>query len=288
MAEIAARTRAPRTALPGIPALLAGQVRYQLLLLIRTPRALFAGLLLPGGLLALRLGKVSQLGGHEAVLTGTVAGLTVLGMLGTAYVTHATGLVSARQDGVLRRWRATPLPRWGYFFGRITATVLLADAAAAVLVAVGVAMAHLRLGAGSMISLLVIVTVGAAAWAAVGTAVTAFITTTDSASPVLMITYLPVVLLSGAFGSLGGLPGWITTLMSYLPATPLIDAATRALQYTGSGLAPIPARDVAVVAAWIAAGLAGSLLLFRWDPSRPRHARRSPAEDRAPLPRAGG
>jgi ABC-2 type transport system permease protein len=283
-ADVVARSQAPRTA--GLPApgpLLIRQVRYQLLLLIRTPRALFAGLLLPGGLLALRLGKVSHLGGHVAATTlgGVVAGLAVLGVISTAYVTHATGLVAARQDGVLRRWRATPLPRWGYFSGRVTATVLLADASGAVIVAVGVAMAHLQLSIGSVVSLLLIVTAGAAAWAAVGTAVTSLITTTDSASPVLLASYLPVILLSGAFGSLGGLPGWLTTAMRYLPAQPLVDAATRALQHTGGGFAPVPVHDAAVTGAWIAAGLIGSLLVFRWDPYRPPHAGRPAADGRA-------
>ena len=50
--------------------------------------------------------------------------------MSVAYLSHASGLVVAREDGVLRRWRATPLPSWGYFAGRIVATVLLADAAA--------------------------------------------------------------------------------------------------------------------------------------------------------------
>ena len=37
--------------------LLAVQVRYQLTLLLRNPRSLMAGLILPGALLALQLGK---------------------------------------------------------------------------------------------------------------------------------------------------------------------------------------------------------------------------------------
>ncbi len=129
--------------------IIAGQVRYQVTLLLRTPRTLIAGLILPGALLALQLGRVQQ-GAASAVLAARVAGLVVLGAMSVAYLTHASSLVVAREDGVLRRWRASPLPSWGYFAGRITATVLVADAAALILVLVGVAMADLHLTAGTL------------------------------------------------------------------------------------------------------------------------------------------
>ena len=82
----------PAAALPRLGPVFAGQVRYQLLLLVRSPRALWA------------------------------AGRVVLGVTLTAYLTHAAGLVAAREAGVLKRWRATPLPRWCYLAGRLCAT----------------------------------------------------------------------------------------------------------------------------------------------------------------------
>jgi ABC-2 type transport system permease protein len=253
---------------------LAGQVGYQVRLLVRNPRALILSLLMPGLLLALRIGRVSH-SGQQAVLAAAVAGLSVFGLIATAYVTHAIGLVAAREDGVLRRWRATPLPRWGYFAGRITATVLLALGSGVVIVAVGVAMAGLHLSAGAALSMLLIFLAGALAWAAVGTAITALIPTAQGANPALIITYIPVILFSGGFGSLSSSePHWLSTLMSYLPAQPVIDAATTALKHSGGGLAPISARDLAVLAGWAAAGVLASVGFFRWDPTRPSHAGR--------------
>ncbi len=137
--------------LPGLIPVIGGQLRYQLTLLMRTPRTLMAGLILPGALLALQLGRVQHIGQGAAadVLAARVAGLVVLGAMSVAYLTHASSLIVAREDGILRRWRATPLPTWGYFAGRIAAAVLIADAAALILVLVGVAMAGLHLtGAG--------------------------------------------------------------------------------------------------------------------------------------------
>lgn len=82
-------------------------------------------------------------------------------------------------------------------------------------------MAGIHLNAGNCLSLLVILVAGAAAWAAIGTAVTALIPAAQGANPVLIFTYLPVILFSGGFGSMSSsLPHWLATLMSYLPGEP--------------------------------------------------------------------
>jgi len=165
-----------------------------------------AGLILPGALLALQLGRVQHIGQGAAadLLAARVAGLVVLGAMSVAYLSHASSLVVAREDGMLRRWRATPL-----------------------------------------------------------------LTSAQGANPLLTLTYLPLIIFSGGFGGLSGLPHWLNTLMSYLPAQPMIDAVNRALQHSPG----LPARDLAVLAAWALGGLLLSVRFFRWDPTRPRHAR---------------
>jgi ABC-2 type transport system permease protein len=250
--------------------MIAGQVRYQLTLLVRNPRTLMAGLILPGALLALQLGRVEHAshGAAAAVLAARVAGLVVLGAMSIAYLTHASSLVVAREDGVLRRWRATPLPSWGFFAGRMIATVLLADLAALILVLVGVAMAGLHLTAGAIGGLVFAGTLGSLALAAAGTAITPLITSAQGANPLLTLTYIPLIIFSGGFGGISGLPSWLNTLMSYLPAQPMIEATTRALTQ-----APVDWRDYSVLAAWAAGCLLISVRFFQWDPHRPRHAR---------------
>jgi ABC-2 type transport system permease protein len=287
MADVSAARPATPTEgrLPGIGRMLTGQAGYQLRLLTRTPRALWFAIFAPAAVLALRLGHVSHIGGHQAAgspVFALVAGLAVFGLLNTAYMTHASGLVSARQDGVLRRWRLTPLPVGGYFAGRIAATVLLADAGAAVVILIGVAMAGLHLDPGASVSLLAGLTIGALAWAALGTAATIVVPTAEATFPVIGLTYLPVIFLSGVFGSFPGEPAWLATAVHYLPAQPLVDAVTSALRHTGGGLAPVPGRDLAILAAWGTAGLLVSVRFFRWNPQRPAHSRHQPSRPADP------
>ena len=98
--------------LPGLIPVIGGQLRYQLTLLMRTPRTLMAGLILPGALLALQLGRVQHLGQGAAadLLAARIAGLVVLGAMSVAYLTHASSLIVAREDascggGARRRCR---------------------------------------------------------------------------------------------------------------------------------------------------------------------------------------
>jgi ABC-2 type transport system permease protein len=264
----------PRQRLPGLVPVFLAQIRYQLSLLLRTPRALVSGLVMPALLLALELGGVRHPGSATAgtaALAPQVAGLLVFGMAAIALFTHANSLVVAREAGVLRRWRAAPLPAGAYFAGKIAATVLAADGAGAVLVLVSMEMAKLHLTAHAALALLAAGTLGALAFAAASTAMTVVIPTVQAAQPVLMLVYLPLIFLSGVFGHTAALPHWLTTAVSYLPAQPVINATALALQHSGGAL--VPARDLAVLGGWLVGGLLVSLRYFRWDPRRPARAR---------------
>jgi ABC-2 type transport system permease protein len=259
--------------LPGTGRLLAAQVRYQLLLLLRSPRGLVISLVVPLVLLVLS----SSRHGHSDRYSedALVAGLGSFGLIVTAYVSNAITLVTSRQDGVLRRWRATPLPAWCFFAGKVVATALVGLASVAVAVGAGAALYGVKLTAVTALSLLITFALGVLAWAAIGIAVTRLVPTAQSAGPVLMITYLPVILFSGGLGSVAAEPPWLATLGRYLPAQPVIDAATRALRQAGphsGGLVLVSGRELAVLAAWAVAGAAASAWFFRWDPVRPRHA----------------
>jgi ABC-type Na+ efflux pump permease subunit len=138
---------------------------------------------------------------------------------------------------------------------------------------VGIGGQHDHLTAHAVLAMLVIGTLGGLALAAAATALTALVSNAQSAQPVLMLTYLPLVLLSGAFGALRSLPHWVMTVVSYLPAQPVANAISQALLHNGGPL--LPAHDLAVLAGWLIGGLVLSVRFFRWNPGRPRHARAS-------------
>jgi ABC-2 type transport system permease protein len=265
-APTTARTHTQTHRLPGPGTVLLSQIRYQMKLLARTPRALVAGIVLPSLLL------VVSHPSHGAISPATLAGLCALGVTITAWSTNGISLVTARESGVLKRWRATPLPPWAYFLGRLIAVVIIATIAGAVTMAIGVAFYHTHMTVPIALGALAGLALGALAWAAAAMAVTGLIPNVASAWPVLMVIYLPVVLISGTFGSVNSEPHWLLQLASYLPSRPVIDATTRALSYSaGQGL--FSAHDVLVLACWAVGGLLASRILFRWQPTRKASAR---------------
>jgi ABC-2 type transport system permease protein len=239
---------------PPIRRVLAGQLGYQARLLTRNPRALYVSFAFPVLLLVIRHAASDRL--PPALRSGLVGGVVAFGVVGTAFLTHAAGLVAARDRGTLTRLRGAPLPPWCYYAGRITATVVLAAAGAAVTVALAVALLGVSVTTTSAVSVGLAVVTSALCWSAVGTAMARFVPNSEAAQPMLMLVYLPLMFFSGAFFSLSGEPGWLTTLASWLPAEPAADAIGTALAATSVGFA---ARDLLVLCCWAVIGLAVAL-----------------------------
>jgi len=242
------------------------QLGYQLRLLTRTTRSLLARVLLPVLILLMRGTGTSSRSAQFAL----VGGLAVLGLISSAFVTHANSLVIGRENGVLRRWRMTPLPPSCYFAGKIIATVVVADASA-VLTVVVASLTGAPVSVGGAVWMLIPMTGGALAWASLGTAASALIPTATAAYPILTITYLPVALVSGALGQVSQ-PGWLAAAANYLPARPVIRAATHALAHPFSWPV-LTVGQLGVLTAWTVLGMTVALLRFRWEPSSPAPSR---------------
>jgi ABC-2 type transport system permease protein len=268
--------------MPSVGRLLAAQIGYQARLLA-SGRAVTIGVGLPVILL------IASHGNHTQTSAADVAGYAAFGLTLTAWNTYGVRLVAAREAGVLKRWRATPLPRWCYFIGRIAASVVVAVAAGAATVAAGVLLYHTHLTVSDVLGALVVFVLGAFAWAATATALTAAIPTVEAAAPTFMLTYFPVIVISGIFGSISE-PRWLSTIASYLPAQPLVHATAIALGHT-AGHPLLPARDLIVLGAWAVIGLAVAVATFQWEPHRPaqRRAARAPrsAGPTGPRPQPG-
>lgn len=260
--------------LPAPGLLLLAQIRYQARLLLGNGRTVTTCMGLP--ILMLIAGT-----SHGHVSASNVAGRAAFGLTLAAWNVHGIRLVTAREAGILKRWWASPLPRWCYFTGRILATVAVGVLAGAVTVAVAVCLYHTHLTAEAALGVLVAFVLGAAAWAAAATAATSLIPTVDAAAPIFILIYFPVIIVSGVLGSISE-PQWLSTLATYLPAKPLAEAATSALHHA-NGAPLLPGHDLLTLAIWAAAGLAAAIVTFRWEPHRPGAKRPArPASPPAP------
>jgi ABC-2 type transport system permease protein len=280
----ASRVDRTRTApLPSSGRLLVSQIGYQVKLLLSSGRAIAVGLGLP---------VILMIASHSKGSKPDVAGYAVFGLTLTAWNSYGVRLVTAREAGVLKRWWASPLPRWCYFLGAVLATAIVAVLAGAVTITTAFVLwgrhfgdgAGTTLTAGDAVVIVAMLSLGALAWAAAATAISSLIPSVEAAFPTLIFTYFPIIIISGVMFSVNDVH-WLTTLASYLPAEPLIDGMTRMTH----GLA-LPLHDILVLGGWAVGGLALAAVTFRWEPHRTqsRRAARPDAPTRPAAAAAGG
>ncbi len=194
-----------------------------------------------------------------------VPGIIAYGLIAAAFSNLVVSVVRYRETGIYKRRRATPLVSSAIIAARALVAALSVLAITAVLLAIGWAAfaAHIpgRTGPGFLLDIIV----GAAAFCCLGFAVASLISNIDAALPVTLAIVLPLCFLSGVFIPIMELPRWLIDVGKVFPVHALADALLAAYNphTTGSGLRW---GDLAVLAAWGAAGLIIAVRRFSWLP----------------------
>ena len=192
-----------------------------------------------------------------------LAGMIGYGAANTAFSGLGITLVSRREIGILKRIRATPLPPAVY----LTAVLVSITIVFAIQVASLFALGHLLKSTpwpSHLLSLALALALGAAAFAALGLAITGFIRSIEGSSAVFNVIVLPMAFLTGSFGPTQHYPKALRALGDVLPLKYFLDAVN-AIYLHGQELWDKPTA-VAVLAAWGVFGMAVALRTFRWQP----------------------
>jgi len=249
------------------PALLAlGQVRYQLMLLLRSPLGFFLSIVFP--LLLLICLKVitpaSPVGGLPYVQWLTPA-MCAFCLLNACYVTVITSIVLAREEGVLKRLRGTPLPAWTYLAGRSGSAFVTSVIACAVIIATGVAFFGVSIVWHALGYFAAAACLGIVCFFLLGAAVATAVPKTETALPIAFGTMLPLAFISDVFFSVTHPPAWLHDLASAFPVAPIARAMEDSFN-PATRTWPMPASGLLVVLGWSAAAIVVITLAFRWEP----------------------
>jgi ABC-2 type transport system permease protein len=203
--------------------------------------------------------EINGVTGYQDLLAGMIG----YGAASTPFAGLALLLVIRRESGVLKRLRATPLPPATYVSAVLASIILIFLVEAAILIAIG------RVGfdvplAGSMFSLVVVLLIGAASFAALGIGLTALIKSAEGSSAVVNALYLPLSFISGAFFSEDTFPGVLQALAAILPLSHLIELTRDVMVFDEEVWENL--GNVAVILAWGVVGLVFALRGFRWEP----------------------
>jgi len=245
-------------------ALFVHQLRSEQLVFWRSREAAFFIFLFPLLLFVLLgsvySGKIYGVPAAEALL----AGLVGYGCANTAFAGLAIQLVIRRENGILKRLRATPLPPATYVVSLLVSTLIVFALQTLALFLLGRSLYSTPFPSdwGSFVAAVVI---GAAVFAALGTAIASVIRSAEGSSAVVNAILLPMAFLTGSFGPTHHYPAFLRAIGDVLPLKYFI-GLVNAVYLHGRGVWTQP-RDLAVLAAWGAAGLVFTILKFRWEPS---------------------
>jgi len=119
------------------------QLKADLRIFRRNPAALFFTAILPVIFLCLFVGifgnqRLEEYGGVRSS-TLQVPAFIALAVISAAFVSLAMGFTRMRENGVLKRVRATPVPSWIVFAGRIGTSIITALLTTALLMLIGAA-----------------------------------------------------------------------------------------------------------------------------------------------------
>jgi ABC-2 type transport system permease protein len=198
-------------------------------------------------------------------------GMVATGVMLTSFQNLAISISVERDDGTLKRLRATPMPATSYFLGKI-GQVLIAttvQTAALLVLATTVFDVPLPTTSSAWATFAWVFVLGTATGSVLGVAFSSIPRSGKSASAVVTPIVLVLQFISGVFFAFFSLPSWMQQIASVFPLKWLaqgmrsvfLPAEAEALEVGGSWQ---HGATAAVLVAWLIVGLVVGVRTFRW------------------------
>lgn len=259
---------------PGLAAdlrLVAHQTRYELASFWRNPQSRFFTLLLPIIFLLIFVAvfgnHTTQIGGGVTIKTSTyyVPGIVALGIISASFVNLVITITEQREQNVLKRRRATPVPASVLIAGRALTSVGISAAIVVILIALGRIAFGVKLPSATIPGIVITTVVGSISFCCLGYALASFMRSADAAQPIVQAVILPLYFISGVFVPDHQIPGWLRRVADVFPVRHLSQALLTAFNPRTSG-AGIAGVHLLILTAWGVAGLIVALRRFSWVP----------------------
>jgi ABC-2 type transport system permease protein len=188
--------------------------------------------------------------------------MAALAVITVCFNNIAVAITFQRDSGVLKRINGTPLSSAVFFGARILHAVLVS----VLLVIITAAFGHVFYNAdiptgAALLRTLIILAIGAAAFCALGFAISSVIPNADASLPIVNAVILPLLFLSGIFIPLIDAPAWMTWVGRIFPISHFLTG-----MQAGFLGGPFSWGDVLVLCAWAIGGLLFAIRFFRWEP----------------------
>ena len=183
--------------------------------------------------------------------------LMQLGLFATATV-----LVQLREQEVLRRLGATPLPRTHLLASQVLFRLTIGLLQAGSIILVGVALFNVHI-IGNPLALLGIVLLGSLMFVALGYMISGLARSQDSVIAITNMINFPMMFLSGIFFPIALMPNWIRPVVDAMPLTYLADLLRQVM------IKSVPtfsmSIDIGVLVGWMVVCSILAIRFFKWE-----------------------
>jgi ABC-2 type transport system permease protein len=190
--------------------------------------------------------------------------LGVFSLVVACYNTLIIGVATARDSGLLKRVRGTPLPLGIYLTSWMTGAAAVGVAGVLAMFVVSVPAFGVHIYASALPAAAVTLVLGAICLTSLGVAVGSLVKNAEQAMPVAQLTFLPIAFISGIWFPLDGAPSWVVDIAHFFPLSHITHAFERCF-VPGAGAA-WSGGDLAAIAIWAAVGMFVAVRRFRWEP----------------------
>jgi ABC-2 type transport system permease protein len=261
-------TAGPTAAARGPLALVFHQAFYDVRGFLRNRQGRFFTLVLPPLFLVI---FVSVFGNNKVgpgavpARTYYVPGISALAVIAASFVNLVITITVLREEGILKRRRATPVPAWALIAGRTLMAIAVSLTSMVVLLLLGRFAYGVRLPARAIPGVAITAIVGSISFCAIAYAFSTLIENEDAAQPMVQAVMLPLYFISGVFIPAVNLPNWLRHVAQVFPVQHLSDGLHHAFAPATTGIG-IVWSDIGLLALWGAVGLAVALFRFSWLP----------------------
>ncbi|MSP78059.1 MAG: ABC transporter permease [Dehalococcoidia bacterium] len=202
--------------------------------------------------------QAKQLRYFDFLLPGFVG----MGVMTYAIIEVATVLSLYREQKILKRILASPLPGWQFFAGIIGAHLVLALVQAAIILLAGILLFHGHVY-GSYLWIAVLVFLGNIVFLNIGFIVGSFARTPQTAIGLGNAVTMPMMFFSGVFFPTDTLPATMRAVVQYLPLTPML-TALRGVALDAKPIWSFP-TELGILAAWVLVTSVVAIRVFRFS-----------------------
>lgn len=234
--------------------------KVRMRLALRNRAFIFFSLVFPLIFLFLFLGLFAR--GNVAAVPYMLASVLALTVMGSFWGLSMQ-LVTFREQGILRRFRLTPVGAGAMLASSIFSNYILTLPTVLIEFALARKMFHMQ-GWGNLWGVFLLVTLGIITFAALGLIIASVTNSAQETQVINQILWSAFLFLSGATLPLPMLPSWIQGLALFLPATYLVTGLERVL-VAQVGAWQVGAELIALAVSALLA-FAVSQQLFRWEP----------------------